>query len=318
MMMGNAYPPFSAASAPSNVSGSSSSSSVTSNTATAVGTGGSGSKSYAWNRVSGSSAISPDAATSAATAFSAALASGAEAAASFACTITDNVTGQVLTTNTVAVYLQRSNPPLSLSMSGSGAKTQTSSGTITVTSDGVTLVPSGGVPPYLNYSHAGAGDFTINGPGSATSTHSRALGPGGGVSGTVHGSVEDSIGQTAGIDYGVVLINDGTAPPPLSASVNPSSIDGYASGIVVVTDSVTATPSGGSGSYASRSWTRTSGDGAATSSSSDTTAFTANVGFGETVNGTFQYQVTDSLGSTATTTVSVSFTNWGTPPGGWP
>ncbi|MDP3853613.1 hypothetical protein [Phenylobacterium sp.] len=308
MMMGNAYPPMSVASAPSSVSGSDSGSTVTSNSATTTVTGGSGSFSHSWAQVSGDASIDPVSASAATTTFQASGMSPGGISGGFVDTVTDLITGQVLPSNTVNVYLERSNPPLSVSTSGSGVKTQTSSGTITVTSDGVTLVPAGGVPPY-SYSHAHltANDFSINSAGSAASTHSRSLGPGGGVSGTVRGTVTDSLSptpQTAFVDYGVVLINDGTAPPPLEATADPTYVSALATEATVTTDSTSVSVTGGTA--ASHAWVRLSGVGSINSPSSATTTFTHVMAPG-TEYGTFQCTVTDTLGRTDTVIVSAEF-----------
>ena len=74
----------------------------------------------------------------------------------------------------------------------------------------------------------------------------------------------------------------------------------------LTTNSVTVTPSGGVGAY-TYLWTKTSGDTiAVTSSTSATTTFSGAVVFGDVLGAEYKCTVTDSIGSTAEISVSVS------------
>lgn len=316
MLLGHGFAPMVVSASPASVSGSDSGSTVTTNATTALVTGGSGAatRTHSWSLVSGSGSITATSPSSATTNFSASgLSPGGSLSAVFKDTITDTVTGQVIDTNTVNVYVERSTPPLSMS-GPAGALGTVISSTPAVVTASTSVSASGGVGT-ITYSATSSGDFTMTGSGSSRSFW-RELGPGGGVEGTVTFTATDSIGQSVSATAPVVLINNGTPPPPLTVSLSTGSVEGYNSDIVVVTGEVTATPSGGSGSYVSGSWSRIGGSGSPTSGGA-TAAFTDNVGYGDTTNGTFRYTVTDSLGNTASATVSATFTNWGSGPGGF-
>lgn len=89
-----------------------------------------------------------------------------------------------------------------------------------------------------------------------------------------------------------------------SASASPNSVSGFRSGPGIATsNSTTATPNGGTGSY-TYAWRRVSGDVGVTAglSTSATTTFQATVGPGETVTAEFVCDVTDTgLGVTEAT-----------------
>ncbi len=305
-------PAFSVGASPSSVSGSSTSSTVSSGAATASAVGGSGSYSFAWARVSGSASISAVSASSAATTFQATGMSVGSLSATFACTVTDTVTSQVLVTNTVSVTLTRTAPSLSVSVSSPNG-VGNSSGTITVTST-ATASASGGTGSGYSYSWPDISGFSKS-PSGSTCYYSCALGPGQSKfgSGTIY--VTDSGGNSASHAFNIICENQGSPPPAFSVSVSPTSTSGTSvdgSGDIA-TEAVTASATGAVGSV-TWAWALTSGVGHPISPSQANTQF----GYFATVAGwhygTFRVTGTDSLGRTATADVSASFFAYFPPP----
>jgi len=303
MLMGNAYPPFSATLSRSSVSGSSSSSTVTSGSVSAQPQGGSGQRLATWTRTGGNSAIVATAPNSLTTAFQATgLSAGADISATFQVVVTDAVTGQVLPAMSVTVRLVRDYPALSITSLPNASSTQTSSTTITVsasTSVGIT----GGVSPFT-YTWSMSGDFTMSGSG-ASRTFSRALGPQGGVSGTATVTVTDAIGQTASATCSVLLINNGSAPPPLSISASPTSVSGFSNSGNCVTNPTTITVSGGKPPYQIY-WDRVSGVGLPSGGFTSTFSYNGGPVVGD-FYGTFLAVVVDAEGTGRSVTISAQF-----------
>lgn len=303
MMMGNAYPPFSATLSRASVSGSSTSSTIGTGSVTAQPVGGSGQYLAAWSRQSGSASLNPTAPNSLTTAFQATgIGVGGSASAVFQVLLTDVVTGQVLPPLTVSVYVQRDYPALSISGPGNVDATQTSSTTVTV-SGGTSVSASGGVPPY-SYSWSYSGDFSMSGSG-ASRTFSRALAPQGGVLGSATVTVTDSIGQSASASCSIMLRNMGTAPSPLTAYASPDSVSGYTLSNTCNTGSTSIIVSGGVGPY-SYAWSRAGGVGSGGSGAGGSFSYST-VEDGD-FYGTFQCLVTDSRGVQTACWVSASFT----------
>ena len=101
--------------------------------------------------------------------------------------------------------------------------------------------------------------------------------------------------------------------PPMSASASPSATSGFAIGVsAITTNSTTVTPTGGTGPY-THAWTLLSRDHPTTdptanSPTSATTTFTqTNVMAGGFYTAEFLDTVTDSLGATATVTVTTTY-----------
>lgn len=301
MMMGNSYPPLAVSVAPTSVGGSDSSSTVTSSAATASATGGSGFKSYAWRRTGGSASIVPVSPSSAASQFRATGMSIGSISATFVCDITDSVTGEVKPTPAVSVYLERGYPGLSISGPAAINVSTPSSGSIVV-SGSTSISVSGGSGSY-SISASSSGDFTLSGSGSSR-TASRLLGPQGGVSGTITFTVTDNVtGESRPVSAGVVLINNGTVPPPFTYSVS-GSASGYSSSSPVYSNYVTVNLAGGVAPYGT-SWARIDGVGSVDGSGT-TVRFVNAMGEGEQT-GTFQCICWDSNGSSGVVYVSVSF-----------
>ena len=98
---------------------------------------------------------------------------------------------------------------------------------------------------------------------------------------------------------------------PMSVSLSASSVSGASQNDPIYTGSTTATPSGGKGPY-SYAWTIQSFEGVESTAlypSMSSTGFTKSVPDGDTETDVWRVTVTDSLGSTATATVSARFTN---------
>lgn len=102
------------------------------------------------------------------------------------------------------------------------------------------------------------------------------------------------------------LLAMSAAKSVITLSVSPPNAYGSSFGAgPVVTNFVTATPSGGIGAY-TYLWTKTSGGIiAANSGSSATTAFSGTVALGEAIEAEFKCTVTDSTGSTANVSIPV-------------
>lgn len=97
--------------------------------------------------------------------------------------------------------------------------------------------------------------------------------------------------------------------PPLSLTISPPTASAAIVGPgTATTGSVTATPAGGQ-TPITYSWTRLSGVGAATNSTSATTAFSQFLNTGDDVSGTFRCTATDAFGTTATADITATFTS---------
>lgn len=104
--------------------------------------------------------------------------------------------------------------------------------------------------------------------------------------------------------------------PPFTVSVSPSAVSGARSTYlpsygVVTSNTTTATPSGGTAPF-SYQWTMTSGIATPTKPTLASTAFTAGLAADSSDTSTAIVTVTDSLGVTATASVSVNLTNFST------
>lgn len=226
-------------------------------------------------------------------------------AAVFVCAVTDRVTGQTLSV-TVTVTLTRGNPALSVGTPADIFVQTPSSAEITV-SGSTSVSYSGGVGPFV-VTWSKSGDFSIS-PAGTSCTASRALFPTGGVQGTLSVTVLDQgTGQQQTRTCNVTLINNGSAPPPLSVSVSPSAVEGFSDVGQPETGAATATASGAVGAVTWQ-WRLVSGVGGISSPNSATTTFSYSMGTG-TATGTFEVKVTDSLGRSATATVAATFRVW--------
>lgn len=313
MMMGARFAPLAVSVSPAIASGSSTSSTVTTGAVTLTITGGSGLVDIAWGRISGSAAIEAVSPTLATTPFQATGMSVGSLSAVFGVTVTDRVTGEVRSpTSNVNVYVERGYPELSVSGPADILVDGASSAEITVSgSTGVSI--SGGVPPYTT-TWSKSGDFVIA-PSGVSCGASRALGPGGGVLGTLYVKVVDSIGQEVNRSCTVMLRNVAAAPPPLEVSVSPASVTGMGTSLEVIAGPVTLTVTGAVGAVHVQ-WSLTSGVGEARSPNALTTDFRAGVPWSESAGGYFQALVWDDGGRSKAVSVAAVFYNFGT--GGGP
>jgi len=167
--------------------------SITTVSTTVTATGGTAPYTYSWSRISGSTSISANSASSATTTFTgSSLASGTTYDAVFRCTVTDNVAATKTVDVSVSITRQSmsaSASPTTIYKSGPGADQTTASTTVTV---------SGGVSPYTYAWTLVSGDtLTVNSPTAATTTFTKTgLPPFGGVEATYRCTVTDSTGGT--------------------------------------------------------------------------------------------------------------------------
>lgn len=262
--------------------------------------------SYAWSWQSGGSGIAIDSPTTALTNFTASgLAPGGSDSGTAQVVVTDSVGGTG--TGTISVTLSRANVPVVVvtpsSLSVTGASSSESAGSSTAS------VSGGGVAPFTyawSWQSGGSG-ITIGTPTSATASFSSTgLSPGETRSGTALVTVTDSLGGQ-GTNTVTVTIARVTL---LSSVVSPGSFSLASIATTQTTGSATVVASGGQPGY-NYAWTWSSGGGNITinSPSSNVTSFTGSgMAAGNTYSGVAQCVTTDSLGQTATSTVSVSIT----------
>lgn len=266
---------------PTSLSGASTGASVTTSGSVAmVASGGSGSYDYAWERVSGSTAVNANSAASAATSFTATGMSELETRSTvWRGQVTDSVTGaSTYTEETVSIVLTRNQAALSASLSpanldGSG------SGTTVTTSGSVTVTASGGSGSY-SYAWERVSGSTVPAPANATAastTFSTSSIASGANQTTVWRCVVTDTVNLNSTPTGNVTVSLTRGYASLSVSVAPTSLSGSGANTPVVTSgSATATVTGGSGNWTGAwEWDggATSGSIAATNATSATTTF---------------------------------------------
>lgn len=179
-------------------------SSLTTASTTVTATGGTAPYTYAWTRLSGSTSIAADSASSATTTFTGtSLTAGSTNTAVFRCTITDNVAA----TKTVDVNVSISRTTLSVTLDTYNlTATDSTIGTHTITTSSVTATPAGGTSPYT-YSWAllSGTALTVNSPSSASTTFSKSVSTGAEYYSTYRVTVTDAVAATATADVDVSM-----------------------------------------------------------------------------------------------------------------
>ena len=106
---------------------------------------------------------------------------------------------------------------------------------------------------------------------------------------------------------GTNVVDLATFSPPMTAAASFDSATGSTSGdSTATTNSITVTPTGGTAPY-TYAWTKTSGDGTVVSPTKATTRFSQFLENNTAASGVFLCTVTDSLGATASDSVTANF-----------
>jgi hypothetical protein len=275
---------------PASIIKTAASSSITTATVTATLVGGTAAT-YAWTRLSGSTAISANSPSSAATTFTATgVGVGTTVSAVFRCTINSSDTADISVscTNSVA-SLSATASPTTLSITGSATSLTTAASTVS---------PAGGTPSY-SYAWArtsGSTAITITSPTAASTTFgATSLSAGESRTATFRCTVTDSLAATATVDVSVTITRI-----VISVILVPTSLYKEGKLTKLTTSSVTATPSGGTSPY-TYAWTQLSGDAISCNSpSAATTTFVASaLDVGEYRYATYRCTVTDATAATA-------------------
>lgn len=248
--------------------------------------GGATPYSYSWARISGSSAIGINSATSSAPQFSANLAWGSNLSATYRLTVTDGhgTTSQidVPVTMTAPVQPAVSINPGTLQLNGTGNGTVTKS---------VTATATGGVAPYTYaWARLTGSRVSVSGASSATPSFSVNLGWGENLSESYRVTMTDAAGNAVTRDLPITA----TTPAQLQVETSPAGIlQANRNNPGTVSTPVKANVSGGTPPYTYQ-WTRLTGSRYSFNAAAgyDNT-FTATVGWGESFSETFRVTVTD-------------------------
>jgi hypothetical protein len=289
---------------PTSAAASAASSSVTTGSVTASLVGATGTT-FSWARQSGSTSISANSSSSATTSFSAtSVPTGSTLSAVFRCTING--------TYTVDVAVDCTNSGSALSVSTNVSSVSAMGSGASLTSASVTATASGGAGgTTYAWTKLSGGTITADTSSAAATTFSATgLAAGENRSAIFRVTATDSASATATADVSVTLSRSA-----LSVSTVPASLYKGGTTEYLTTISVTATASGGSGSY-TYAWTRVSGDATSqvcNSPASAVTTFTDRtsvLGLSGSSNETWRVTVTDTTTSaTATADVFVTIEN---------
>lgn len=247
LLLGESYPPFTLGLNTTSTAGGGTSSTVVSGSVQARPEGGSGQFEGTWSRTDGDATILPLSPNSLTTAWQCTSMSIGKIWATFICTVKDKVTGETKPTGTVTVTMTRGYPSLSVSTPTAIFGQTPSSSPITV-SGSTSVSVSGGSGSYT-FSWSSSGDFNILPDGAWCGAY-RLLSPQGSVQGSVSCTVRDTVtNEQATVSAPVQLINNGSAPPPISISASSTNLAGYGNTGYAETASVTFTVSGGVGPF---------------------------------------------------------------------
>jgi hypothetical protein len=249
--------------------------------------GGATPYSYSWARISGSSAIGINSATSSAPQFSANLAWGSNLSATYRLTVTDGhgTTSQIdvpVTMTAPAEPVVNLNPStLQLNGTGDGVVTRS-----------VTATAAGGVAPYTYaWTRLTGSRVSITGASSATPSFSVNLGWGENLSESYRVTMTDAAGNAVTRDLPITA----TTPVQLQVETSPAGIlQANRNNPGTVSTPVKANVSGGTAPYTYQ-WTRLSGSRYSFNAAAGyANTFTATVGWGESFSETFRVTVRDA------------------------
>ncbi len=280
-----------ATASPTSIAGSAANSSITTGTVTASLVGGSPST-FSWVRQSGSTAISANSASAAATTFSATgVAAGATVNAVFRCTIDG--------TYTVDVAVSCTNTTSTLSASVSPSSVSKTEDAATITTASVTVTPSGGAGGNtFSWAKISGGSISAVSPSAATTTfQATTMAAAESRSATFRCTVTDSASATATVDVSVTVTRAG-----VTVSISPTSLYKYGATPGLTTSSCTASASGGVPGY-TYAWTLPAGGttGINSPSSATTTFSVSGMLPGEVRILSFRCTATDSTSGTPLT-----------------
>lgn len=265
---------------------------------TANVTGGVPNYTYSWVRTGGvTNVISLTNANQATATFSVTLNYGGSANENFRVTVTDGA-ANVVTANITVAFSVPTNPPVASISPSPVACYRPNPG---VATSSATVSVAGGQAPF-SYAWTRISGSRISVSGGQTATFTATLGWSENFTETFRVTVTDALGRTSAPTVNVTC----TSPPPLSASV-PSSVSGSRIGAgTVTTNSVTVTPSGGTGGY-TYAWTPASLNGISPSSTTaQTVTFSASLPEESSAAATFTVTLSDSAGNQVSYPVAVS------------
>ncbi|MYM28512.1 hypothetical protein GTP58_09275 [Duganella sp. CY15W] len=250
-----------------------------------------------WTRVSGSRGVLSDpSATS--PVVTATLALGETVVENWQATFTDSANHTV--TKPVEVTYTYPGQPIDIAFSYTGFGRQLDPGTFTAQ---VSASVTGGVPPFSYHWRTASSGVSISDASSPTPSFSASLDWGKSVIAYWYLDVVDSIGKTASAQLNPNFSVVSQLTPSLAAKSLAIPATGTGTGSV----SMGVTATGGLTPY-SYTWTRLSGDRATISNAAIASpVFTATLAKGETVTETWQVEVRDSAGHSATASNTLTF-----------
>jgi hypothetical protein len=289
---------------PTSISGVAASTTITTGSITA-GLVGATPTTYSWARISGSTSISANSASSAATTFTATgVGPGVTVSAVFRCTVNSSYT--------VDVAVDCTNQGSTLAISASPTTVSATGDTSTITTGSSTANASGGTGSYAFVWARVSGSTGIApvSPNAATTTFTATgMTAGEARSAVMRCTVTDASANTATVDVSVTITRLAAS---IIVTLVPTAISADSPYSTITTGNVSASAAGGTSPY-SYAWTKVSGGGiSANSPASSLTSFTATlVAVGENRTATWRCTATDAGGLTGTRDVDVTvFRTW--------